>query len=106
LITNTDRPHMFIRELTLYVNYLKGELDHLATGVAMRTSQYYAEFKDNLLAGIEYYRNLAGKFSKEQGEQFLLELNRLADELKAMLQCTADGEESLTSLAAVGRTGE
>ncbi len=85
LITNGNRPHMFIRELKLYMDYLKTELDRLALGLARRNGQYYMDFRDNLQAGIEYYFNLADKFTREQRGKFLADLNELSAELKTLI---------------------
>jgi hypothetical protein len=85
LITNADRPHMFVRELMLYIDYLKSEMDKSAAGLADRAGQYYVEFKDNLLSGIEYYRDLADKFGWEQREKFLADIDALGEELKSLI---------------------
>ena len=56
LITTSNRPHMFIRELMLYVDHLRSELKKLSLGISPRSHSYFKEFKQNLLDGVEYYR--------------------------------------------------
>jgi hypothetical protein len=85
LITNPQRPHMFMRELSLYIDYLKAEMKQSALGLVGRTGKYYAEFRDNLQSGVEYYRALAEKLKWDQREQFLADLNKLGEELKALV---------------------
>jgi hypothetical protein len=59
IITDVQRPHMFIAELNLYINYFKEELDNYdATGA--RKEKYFQEFYQNLVNGISYYRELPG----------------------------------------------
>ncbi len=82
---DTDRPHMFVRELMLYLDYLKRDLEKSAEGLVCRTGQYLTEFKENVLSGIEYYRDLADKFGAEQRESFLDDLNKLGEELKGLM---------------------
>jgi hypothetical protein len=58
LITRTDRPHMFIKELTMYVDYLKKKLGEISKSMTDKQAEYYITFKNNLLKGIEYYKKL------------------------------------------------
>ena len=85
LLTDPDRQHMFVRELMLYIDYLKKDLEKSAEGLVNSTSKYFAEFKENLQSGIEYYRDLADKFGAEQRERFLNDLNTLGEELRGLM---------------------
>ena len=69
-----DRPHMFIREIDLYVEYLRDEIEWHASGLLDRPANYFDEFKENLLGGIEYYRGLAQELDEQQRQPFLDEL--------------------------------
>ena len=61
ILTNSHRPHMFIAELLLYINYLKEELSNdLLLGQLDKKDKYYTTFYQNLRDGIDYYRNLDG----------------------------------------------
>ncbi len=88
LLTDSDRPHMFIRELMLYIDYLRRELQKVSEGLLDRTTKYFLDFKKNLIAGIEYYRCLAEQFSLEQRERFLRELDVLFKEIDDILPGT------------------
>ena len=85
LLTNPDRPHMFISELMIYVAYLRRELQKASEGLLDRTAKRFLDFKQNLITGIEYYRCLAEQFSLEQRERFLQELDALFKELDNIL---------------------
>ncbi len=59
IITATDRPHMFIAELLLYVSYLKKHLEEDAGTIQNhKVKKYYSGFCQNLINGIAYYRGL------------------------------------------------
>ncbi len=79
LLTNPDRPHMFIRELNLYVDYLRDEIDKFSAGILSSAPKYFQEFKENLLKGIEYYQGLADQFVEEQQQRFLNDLKMLRE---------------------------
>jgi hypothetical protein len=61
ILTNSNRPHMFIAELRLYIDYLKEEIanDYLS-GQSDKKEKYYNSFCQNLRDGISYYRTLCG----------------------------------------------
>ena len=84
LITSNERPHMFIRELKLYIDHLREETKNFRLKLSFRTPAYFSKFKNNLLAGIEYYHRLAGEFIEEQRKQFLADLKVLQDELERL----------------------
>lgn len=84
LITNPERPHMFARELMLYLDYLTTEFVRFANGLSARTADYFAEFRANLEAGIEYYRELSGKLGWEQRDRFLSDLDNLKNRLASL----------------------
>ena len=52
------RPNMFIKELGLYVNYLSREFKKALPHPDEKQLRYFEEFKENLVKGINYYRNL------------------------------------------------
>ncbi len=73
---------MFIRELTIYVDYLCAEIDKFLLDLSARTPKYFREFKENLLSGIEYYRGLAEKFVEEKQKRFLDDLRELREAIE------------------------
>ena len=85
LLTNPDRPHMFIREISLYVDYLRDELQRASDGLLDKSTKSFREFKQNLNDAIEYYKSLAEKISSEQRERFLRELDALFEEIEKVL---------------------
>jgi hypothetical protein len=52
---------MFIKELHLYIDYLKEQLkDDGKPETFSKKKKYYTSFYQNILAGISYYRNIPG----------------------------------------------
>ena len=92
LITNPDRPHMFIRELAIYIEHLGDEIEKYSMNLSARAPKYFAEFKENLFSGIEYYRSCAEHFIEEKRNTFLDDLARLRESLETLTLATAPAE--------------
>ncbi|MBK8686061.1 MAG: hypothetical protein IPN26_14400 [Bacteroidetes bacterium] len=61
ILTNSYRPHMFITELNLYINYLKEQLENDFRDKQLdERKKYYVSFFKNLQEGISYYHRLPG----------------------------------------------
>lgn len=58
ILNTLDRPNLFVKELSLYVDYLKAELDKSLTHVNAKQERYLKTFQQNLLAGIAYYQQI------------------------------------------------
>lgn len=82
LMTNPERPNMFVRELMLYIDYFKEEAEQSSADLTARTQKYLAEFKSNLLEGIENYLETAEHYFDERKERFIRELDILRAELE------------------------
>ena len=94
LLSGGDRPHMFIRELKLYVDHLRDQIKQASLGLLDSTPAYFREFKENLLEGIDYYRGLAERFVEEKRDHFLDDLQQLHQALEPILRVTAGGPEA------------
>jgi hypothetical protein len=70
------RSHMFLREIELYIDYLRDQIKKLEVGLSSITPAYVHEFKENLLAGITHYRRLAGHLAASLRTIFLESLAR------------------------------
>lgn len=58
IIERTDRPHMFMKELNMYVDYLKNKLDELDLANPKKQKRQLEKFATNLNQGIDYYFDL------------------------------------------------
>lgn len=74
-----DRPNVFIKELSIYINFLKDKLEDQILPVNRKEEKYYKTFVQNINNGIEYYQNLFSEMQDifENGkDQILSELDR------------------------------
>jgi len=61
ILADTNRPNMFIKELHLYIDYLKEQLEgDDQPETFSKKKKYYTSFYQNLREGISYYRKLPG----------------------------------------------
>jgi hypothetical protein len=88
LVTRLDRPHMFLREIALYLDYLRADLERHRSGNSPQDLEYFHEFKKNLLEGIGHYQRLASHFPEATRFPFLEKLSALRRELTAILPAT------------------
>lgn len=57
-ITAHGRPNMFVKELKLYVDYLKNKVEETQGTVNKKQEKYLLSFTNNLKQGTAYYQNL------------------------------------------------
>jgi len=83
ILNATYRSNMFINELNLYIDYYKKKLE---TGINLNPKQAKSlnTFKENLLEGIDYYKNLVTFFKKETA-QYILAMKGELDNAAAIL---------------------
>ncbi|MDO6601565.1 hypothetical protein [Arenibacter palladensis] len=65
VIVRTDRPHMFIKELGIYLDYLKNKIEESRESMNKKQEKYLLTFTHNLNEGIVYYQQL---FSSLKGQ--------------------------------------
>lgn len=87
VIKRTDRPHMFINELKMYIDYLKDKIGDTPVPLSEKQEEYFLTFKNNINEGIEYYKQLFTT-AKAKFEDFktniLSDLEILEDKLNMM----------------------
>ncbi|MBN4085271.1 hypothetical protein JYT89_02910 [Flavobacteriaceae bacterium AH-315-B10] len=60
MISRTDRPNMFIKELNIYIDFLKNKLEETKGALDKKQERYFSTFSANLNEGISYYHKLFG----------------------------------------------
>ena len=66
VLNDTYRPHMFVKELGMYIDYLNKEIiEEPLQSLNAKRVKYFAGFKANLNSGIEYYENLLSEMKHE-----------------------------------------
>ncbi|AMR34631.1 hypothetical protein A0256_20010 [Mucilaginibacter sp. PAMC 26640] len=58
LLANVKRPHMFIKELNLYIDYLQTDLQSQLKELNDKKVKQFVKFKAQLQSGIAYYKQL------------------------------------------------
>lgn len=58
VMSDQGRPNMFIKELKLYSDHLKGKIDEVQGELTKRQEKYLMSFSENLNEGIAYYKSL------------------------------------------------
>lgn len=58
MITRTDRPNMFIKELHIYIDFLKDKLEEAKKSINKKEEKYLVNFTNNMKEGVLYYQNL------------------------------------------------
>lgn len=58
VISDVNRPNMFIKELKMYVDHLKNDILSFSCETSTAKIKKWKSFQDNLLQGIEYYETL------------------------------------------------
>ena len=58
MITRTDRPNMFIKELDIYIEFLKNKIEEIKISITNKQEKYLLTFVKNLNEGINYYYRL------------------------------------------------
>ncbi|MCG8236357.1 hypothetical protein G1K57_06350 [Tenacibaculum finnmarkense] len=57
-VTSLERPNLFIKELTIYIDYLKDKLKETTAEASPKEIKYLKTFAKNLKEGLLYYKNL------------------------------------------------
>lgn len=65
VLNQLNREHMFVNELEMYVDHLKGEIDKSLTQFTKRQTRYFENFKSSLLEGVDYYKGIFDKMKSE-----------------------------------------
>jgi len=76
VLTVTNRPHLFVKELKMYLDYLKNEIATVSAEITAPQIKKWNLFKNNLAEGIAYYQSLFSSSdaaeNKNQSTQSLL----------------------------------
>ncbi|GEL10929.1 hypothetical protein SAMN05192550_0014 [Flavobacterium glycines] len=58
VLRNPNRPHFFVKELKMYIAYLKNDIQTISEEINNAKTKKLEAFKANLLEGINYYQTL------------------------------------------------
>ncbi|MCG9793486.1 hypothetical protein [Flavobacterium algicola] len=58
VLTEPNRPNLFINELKMYVDYLRNEIADFSETISAGQVKKWKTFKQNMLSGVQYYQDL------------------------------------------------
>lgn len=82
LLNALHRPHVFINELKLYVDYYKKKFEVELTSISDNQKKHYQKCKANLLSGIAYYKEMLSNDQHKLAALFVSHVHE--DELKQL----------------------
>lgn len=82
IIERSDRPHVFIKELSLYISYFEEALAEAKEPYTKQQQNYFTGFADNLHKGIAYYK---GRFEPKAFDKEKEELRKLEVRLSSIV---------------------
>jgi hypothetical protein len=88
VLSITERPNMFVKELKMYVAYLTNEINDVSQDVSVAQTKKWNAFKSNLLDGIEYYKTLFATTYKDT-ETNLTTIQKQLQKIKTELAAIA-----------------
>jgi hypothetical protein len=93
MISRIDRPNMFIKELNIYIGFLKNKLDEVKFSMDKKQEKYFVGFTENLKDGILYYQNLFSNIKDSFEEVRYSILNELEVSNKSLQLITIEIEK-------------
>ena len=76
---------MFVKELKMYVDYLKNEIQTMSDELTLKQVKKWNAFKSNLFNGIAYYQDLFMSFTTEDYKNIHKEFQYYKTELDAVI---------------------
>ncbi|GAA3644994.1 hypothetical protein GCM10022397_32480 [Flavivirga jejuensis] len=58
MISRDDRPNLFIKELYIYIDFLKNKLDEVKKSITKKEEKYLLTFTNNMKEGVSYYKTM------------------------------------------------
>ncbi|WP_316801626.1 hypothetical protein [Pedobacter frigidisoli] len=87
LLEQVDRPHVFIKELNLYIDYLQKDIQQHVQLFTAKKKKQLEDFRSQLFNGLNYYKNLFEEVRNQVSFQF--------DEIAEQLNLSGKVLESL-----------
>ena len=79
ILNTKNRPNMFIKELKLYLDFLKKKIDDASPLFTEKQFKYFDTFTNNLSSGIEYYRKMFSEQKESLKNSYKSALNDLTN---------------------------
>ncbi|TGV00326.1 hypothetical protein [Flavivirga rizhaonensis] len=89
MVESHDRPNFFIKELHIYMDYLKNKLEEVRQSITKKEEKYLLTFTNNMKEGISYYKTM------------FCELKNVFEDIKDVVLNELDKSEAALSLIRV-----
>lgn len=92
VLARNDRPHMFVKELGIYMNYLSNKTEEAKDAMTPKQNKYLLTFTSNIKEGIQYYKALFNdltetfKSSKSNILKQLGEYEKMLEDMRLMIE--------------------
>ena len=93
-VSTPNRPNMFVKELNIYIDYLKGKYDEMSTNINTKQEKYLGKFASNLNDGISYYQEMF----TEAKTNFTATKEKIMSELEESKKTLFSLKEKISSL--------
>lgn len=83
------RPNLFIKEMSLYINYLRSQIVDAGNEVSDKQKKYFEIFRQNLIEGMDYYHKLFADYKDKYShfkDDFGTEVEKLRCELLSLFR--------------------
>ncbi|WP_223170266.1 hypothetical protein [Maribacter aquimaris] len=87
VIADGIRPNMFVKELSIYIDYLKGKIDEVKAIANKKQENYFTTFVKNLNQGIAYYESMFDSSTeafKDSKDKIFAELDNCQERLQLL----------------------
>jgi len=86
VMTDTNRPNLFVKELKMYIDYLKNEISNFSNDLTAPQVKKWKAFKSNLFEGIAFYENLfsTSSYFKNNIKELKQQLDKSISELNSV----------------------
>lgn len=93
VISRTDRPNIFVKELGLYLDYLKKQIDETTEVLNRKQVKYFNNFTKNMEEGIRYYQGLFSQMVDTFDDTKSIVLEELSNAYQSLNSMTLEIEK-------------
>ena len=97
-ISRIDRPHFFIKELKLYIDYLSNKIDEAKNDWNKKNEKYFSKFISNLNDGIVYYEELFSELNNNSKDKMASIFQLLKKERNKLRQIEILNDKNILSV--------
>ncbi|MCB0802648.1 MAG: hypothetical protein KDB74_06080 [Flavobacteriales bacterium] len=90
VLTRQDRPHMFVKELMLNIDYLRNQIKDYRKKPDSKNLKRLNLFIDNLNQSITYYIELFSKYAQQLGDHAALSIQQFKSEKETISQLSKE----------------